>query len=1729
MGIFDEYLPYSIPRSDKVSPDLMDRFGELSQDFYGQTGEPLRVTDSFRTYAEQAAAHARKPTLAVSAGKSRHETGAALDIDQEQIAKYGVENWKELVTRHGFAMPALSKGEHYHIELPRFEKAGKIAATTGGMFDEFLQESPGKPGGMFDEFMDQSGQQITSEFAPQDTGISDYLKHKPLSPDPNTRGDMAVGAGKSLIKLAMETFGFGIAEPIAKGVAKALSPADKRAEIDKTAQEMKTKILGDLTYTPQTNFEKGVNFIPEVVGSVLPYIATGGLARAAGIKGIPGALATFAGAELPKAYGEGGLPAVVKQLPWTAGMGLGFGGVHKYIPGFVSQGAAITGLAAGQSALHQQIAKGEVDPLEVAKAAGTMALLHGTGLPGYLKQRKFAKSVAEADSALGIPPPPENISDLTNKLDAIRKQYEIDKTSPEQRKPTPSPEEVKVEVERLKEEYAQGNEVPIISESLPLNVIEKLRKGEKLSPKQDVVLKDKIFIALVGIRSYPESVAWEQYGFVPVQDKAPYIGLQTPRTMATGNIPEPPPGGEILGPVQGPVMPPTVPIIPIEGIGTLAQFAASKPTLKRVKAGKDGLPRYDYTRPDGEVVTIYTNPGELRAKAIENAYQYEVDRLAQPPPIAPIPDVKPEAKVAPEVPREAVTPAPEVIRPPGKVTPTPTIAAPEKVQQAGAGEVALEVQAGKSEILFDRVDKFRSATLGKVHDAESKTSYVMSVRPDNSAEGYSVVLKGDKGSQSFRMNYRGDMPLDAMIKDFQDYLDIDNPGRFKIELGEAKVKSQPKEVVVKPQDPPQIAEWKEQLAKYKRMRTGPAEKMVPVMERRINADPSKWKEGDGVGWKVAGQTNRGFAIDTIDPESKMALIKQVADTELTSTGGDYDRIKPKWVPLGDLVRDNKYNLKSAPTPPKAGEGKGGELYSGIPVHKIGKALKDVFVGQDLPDIDTLKQQGRDYVAEGKTSSEAIAQLSKDYRRTPKQMYEILEGKTPAGKVPVPAGQKEEQAPTPEVSNRIIKQRMLTLEKPAFDEIFTSRKEARGYYEQEGIDPTNYIIKKNKDKNFQIHEKVPRVPLYEDMANIARNLAEGKDLDRKFMGAKADTYSLEPSIGTFQRLERVAPGITEKLWYKAKQLENQAYQRYEDFKDQLSPYTKGLSWGSSRRIAAWATAQQEAGPETLRSMGVKMQPLNAKEQLLYDFGRKVYDETLPEINAARILAGKQPIPKREDYAPFMRQYLDLLQSGGDPITVTAEYFHPTATPFKYAKERKWNITPLRLDFVKDLKDYMGTAYKHIEYSPFVSTVREMVNKITMPDGTEVSLRDQSPYTAQYLTKWADRIAGKQETFAGPLIDKTLIGVANNIGVATLSGLGTSAIKQPTSIPLGWAGIAHQVGYTKATRYVLAALQDSVKPSFWRQAMNESNVLPTREMDVTWKESITEAHSLVGDLLGKLSPKLQGASEIITGIKKGLANLGYKPLGFLDMHAAMVTWGAAKRAGLGMGMGRNDAIRFADTRVIRTQASGSPIDRAPIQANPLGKFMSVFQTFVMNDFDFIKKEVLGVHGPKDISSSEAAKRILMFASAGALVNILYRDVLGGNAPMPEPIAAGYKKYMKTGNIGETALESAKEMTQIVPLIGGLRYGGGVLGAGPQFVNDLFRTVAGKWDAPSPLKTAGKLLGIPGTEQMSKIARTNEGKMTLMENFFGRQSGQEKPKKDKERGGFGGFGKSSGFGKF
>ena len=227
------------------------------------------------------------------------------------------------------------------------------------------------------------------------------------------------------------------------------------------------------------------------------------------------------------------------------------------------------------------------------------------------------------------------------------------------------------------------------------------------------------------------------------------------------------------------------------------------------------------------------------------------------------------------------------------------------------------------ETVRDRLAAGRSASVGRLIDTQNNSEMGLSLRPDSSEVGaFSVVAKGSGGSQSFRMKYRPFNNLADVMGHFENYLNMGDHGRFVVELADARSS------VPKTAKPPRVLgtgspEGDARLAELrKRSKSGGMtylhERELEILEARAASDPSKWAAGDGVGYKVfsggkSSQTNRGFRVKEIDADRKMALVEQVADTGLTSTGGNNDRIRDEWKPIAELVRDRKYD-RPAPKP-----------------------------------------------------------------------------------------------------------------------------------------------------------------------------------------------------------------------------------------------------------------------------------------------------------------------------------------------------------------------------------------------------------------------------------------------------------------------------------------------------------------------------------------------------------------------------------------------------------------------------------------------------------------------------------------------------------------------------------------------------------------------------------------------------------------------------------------------
>jgi hypothetical protein len=101
-------------RFNRLQRGFAHQLKGLADDFYNTYHTPLILTDTVRTYQEQAQAHREKPYLALSANNphAMHPKGLAADVDQRQSRMIT----PEMLAHNGLHLPALSKGETWHIE-----------------------------------------------------------------------------------------------------------------------------------------------------------------------------------------------------------------------------------------------------------------------------------------------------------------------------------------------------------------------------------------------------------------------------------------------------------------------------------------------------------------------------------------------------------------------------------------------------------------------------------------------------------------------------------------------------------------------------------------------------------------------------------------------------------------------------------------------------------------------------------------------------------------------------------------------------------------------------------------------------------------------------------------------------------------------------------------------------------------------------------------------------------------------------------------------------------------------------------------------------------------------------------------------------------------------------------------------------------------------------------------------------------------------------------------------------------------------------------------------------------------------------------------------------------------------------------------------------------------------------------------------------------------------------
>jgi len=609
------------------------------------------------------------------------------------------------------------------------------------------------------------------------------------------------------------------------------------------------------------------------------------------------------------------------------------------------------------------------------------------------------------------------------------------------------------------------------------------------------------------------------------------------------------------------------------------------------------------------------------------------------------------------------------------------------------------------------------------------------------------------------------------------------------------------------------------------------------------------------------------------------------------------------------------------------------------------------------------------------------------------------------------------------------------------------------------------------------------------SNAAKIVQESPELQRRAIPEKGSGGGwVETPLRVFDEL---GPEMKELFFWQVK---DATHKIARDLKEKHNPLVKKMFNGTTAkeraRVTLYGIAQQKRGGEIVKRMGFETPELTLKEIKLYDSAREWFDKWHPIMVDTAKKSGTT-IGKVENYIPFMHKESFLSKFGYDAFNADAammdNLYHSQVrtVPYKYAKARaKTGFMPVQLDLKKIVNDYSASSTRHQHLSPVISQLKETIRA----SGIEKT----APRSNAFLNNWLDFTANPilKSSFPRP-VAKVLMRLNENAMFAVLSGSARSAEIQTSAVrgPLVEAGLKHTLD---AIRENILEDVKAVKQGSATRAMQKSKVLLPRTYD-----------ALQYDFL----QAVEGGK--VRELHKIVAKAGMKPLSLLDMETAKVAWYASyKRATKDLKLSEKESIRYADDQVIRTQASGAPEDVAPIMRTVEGKTIGFLQTFAINEYQWLKKDILGI-GNKTMTKADRLKKLSKFIVATSLINSFFEDVLGVNSPFPAPIHA-YRDAKEQGLEGyDAAKQVGWEIVGAMPFLTALRYNTAPVGTPGLLAKQIIEN--------RPIEFTGTVLGIPGTSQVKKSIRAANRKGTPYQIVVGKYL--PKPKKQKKRKKIGG----------
>lgn len=521
----------------------------------------------------------------------------------------------------------------------------------------------------------------------------------------------------------------------------------------------------------------------------------------------------------------------------------------------------------------------------------------------------------------------------------------------------------------------------------------------------------------------------------------------------------------------------------------------------------------------------------------------------------------------------------------------------------------------------------------------------------------------------------------------------------------------------------------------------------------------------------------------------------------------------------------------------------------------------------------------------------------------------------------------------------------------------------------------------------------------------------------------------------------------------RQAERNATREIVHEKDWVRKFKKDFKPKERDMMGEYLISLDENGMATLQEAGINpptWEELSKAQQERVTEAREKLDVFIDRINMARADVGLPPIERRENYVTFLRKFSLAEELGYDPTTISVKEFNNIEMPEHkmkhyasgFLKERLGGTRAVETDLAFIMDTYMNSTIKTIHNTP-------VIGKLRMALDFEPDFKNQNPNAHEYLSEYLNVFAGKKVSETKGAINAFVGRISRNVGIFVLAYNARSAGIQPTAV-VNTIGILGPLNVAKGTKLFM-------NKKMREFARRESMVLEGRIMDITLEE-IT-----------------RGAKGTLGRGKAKAADIGTMPLRYLDYQTATISWLSAYQAAKSKGLTHKMSKIYADDIVNSTQASASRIDLAPIQHTPIGKAVTLFNTFVINNLNFLREDVVGdkkvyklveqgitldearaKYGADDskiiwsipakettmpngnvvkeparavvydsmrmVDKATAIKRIMQTAAAWTVCNTIY-ELLGvdENPPLPAPLSAFYE-----GKTGQTWVDTLKGKT-------------------------------------------------------------------------------------------------------